>query len=1035
MNQPARSTPLTRPLTTLVTSMALLFSSVCWPGDQGWSYTYNNAGQVLTAHGPRIDINDITTYTYDTNGNRSTMTNALGHLTRMQNYNARGQVGKVIDANGVETVLSYHPRGWLLSSTIKDPAGNSANDAQTIYGYDNEGQLLSTTLPNATVLYHEYDLAQRLVAISNNLGERIDYQLDNAGNRIAETTTRASASITRNVSLAYDELNRLIQLTGASGQITSFSYDKNDNQVTVSDGNQNITTEDHDPLDRVMGSFAPLNSSALYSHDEQDNIVQVTDPKGLVTSYRYDGRNNLLQVSSPDTGLTDYSYDEADNRLTQSDAKGVLASFTYDALNRPLTVTYPNSTLNVSYGYDVGTYGKGRLTSITDQSGTTLIDYDPRGNIVYQGLDTGPTLVSMSYGYNTTDQLIQLTYPSGRVVDFTRGPDGLVTAASTGSDSGSQILASNADYLPFGPMSALTYGNGIIYTARHDLDYRVSNMAHSTLLDVQYDYDDAENITGINNNTNPVANQIFTYDALNRLDGAAGKYGNLSYTYDANGNRLSYTDDSFVDGYSYDANSHRLLSTNDWDYQYDDNGNQITKITRANDSGDGTIYRYDDSNRLVEISQRITISGEQLNAVLTNYIYNARGQRAKKVSSSGSTHYIYSPDDLLLAEINQDGLVMREYIYLNGQPLAVAQTTVTQDPPTAGAEIVIDDLSGESSSTGSWQNVKKKGAWLDHYSRSENLGNTYRWTPTGLNASDHEVWAWWPKTRKNNKTADYTIQHNGQSSLSAQDQSRPGKKWIKLGTYNFSGDGSEYIEISDLGGKTAADGIRLVELISPPPEVSTALYYIHNDHLGTPQILTDQNGTVAWSANYQPFGKVTINTNSIVNNLRFPGQYFDEETNLHQNYFRDYDPRLGRYVQSDPIGLAGAINTYAYVDSSPFMYFDEEGLQRSRANPFNHRQNRKQRRLERRKVQLEQRLVALQRTQRSKMALQERVVDLIEEVRKSLHPQFPTDCSRWICPWDPSSITRVCPIVTSKFEPIRGPKAGCYCATRRPAWQ
>jgi RHS repeat-associated protein len=70
--------------------------------------------------------------------------------------------------------------------------------------------------------------------------------------------------------------------------------------------------------------------------------------------------------------------------------------------------------------------------------------------------------------------------------------------------------------------------------------------------------------------------------------------------------------------------------------------------------------------------------------------------------------------------------------------------------------------------------------------------------------------------------------------------------------------------------------------------------------------------------------------------LRFPGQYFDKETNLHYNYFRNYDPSLGRYEESDPIGLAGGINTYVYVAADPLRYVDPFGERRIKTlpNPF-----------------------------------------------------------------------------------------------------
>ena len=104
-----------------------------------------------------------------------------------------------------------------------------------------------------------------------------------------------------------------------------------------------------------------------------------------------------------------------------------------------------------------------------------------------------------------------------------------------------------------------------------------------------------------------------------------------------------------------------------------------------------------------------------------------------------------------------------------------------------------------------------------------------------------------------------------------------------------------------------------------------AVYAIHADHLGTPQRLTAADGTVAWDAGYSPFGEATV-TGSLTFNLRFPGQYLDSETGLHYNGFRDYDPTTGRYIQSDPIGLGGGLNTYGYVGGNPVSASDRLGL-------------------------------------------------------------------------------------------------------------
>ena len=108
---------------------------------------------------------------------------------------------------------------------------------------------------------------------------------------------------------------------------------------------------------------------------------------------------------------------------------------------------------------------------------------------------------------------------------------------------------------------------------------------------------------------------------------------------------------------------------------------------------------------------------------------------------------------------------------------------------------------------------------------------------------------------------------------------------------------------------------------------SNQFYFYDNDHLGTPHKLSDTNGTIAWSADYTPFGRATTSAvATVINNLRFPGQYFDAETGLHQNRFRDYDVASGRYVTTDIIGLSGGLNLFNYGHNNPLRWIDSMGL-------------------------------------------------------------------------------------------------------------
>jgi RHS repeat-associated protein len=115
-------------------------------------------------------------------------------------------------------------------------------------------------------------------------------------------------------------------------------------------------------------------------------------------------------------------------------------------------------------------------------------------------------------------------------------------------------------------------------------------------------------------------------------------------------------------------------------------------------------------------------------------------------------------------------------------------------------------------------------------------------------------------------------------------------------------------------------------LVAPSVGWADTLYYIHSDNLNTPKVMTNQARQVVWKGQYEPFGKVTETVNAVENNLRFPGQYHDRETGLYYNYFRDYDPAIGRYVQADPLGLDAGLNIFSYVSNNPIQKSDKLGL-------------------------------------------------------------------------------------------------------------
>ncbi len=741
-------------------------------------YTYNDRGQQLTYSRTAADSPDETREYYAatdidwTLGDLKKITNALGHVTEFTRYDRNGRLLEMTDANGIKTEFTYDARGRILTQSIDNKV--------TTYSYDLNGNRTGSVLPNGVAITYHYDLAKRLTEIESSLGDKMTYEYDVESNVRFERIKNATGDITYVKENVYDALSRLKNTLNTSNQGSTYLYDARGNLTGEVDANTYSTAFSFDALNRLKIITNPLNGKTEHGYDAQGNLTSVKDPKGNSTIYSYNAFGDLIGQISPDTGTTTHSYDALGNRTQSIDARGITVDYGYDDLNRLTSVEYAAMpSENITYVYDNtanDNYGIGRLTGIVRDDIHLDYVYNAQGLIFKKYTQVSNTFSSTEYHYDDAGNLTSVIYPSGRVINYHLDDLARITSITTqvNATANEQIIIENANYLPFGPANTYTYGNGLNHSQLYDQNYRLTDIQVGGLLNRTYGYDPVNNITSINDGLNSAKNQTIGYDQLNRLISSSGGYGNLGYTYDSVGNRLTETRNGVTDTYIYPTNSNRLnkieRSSGNRDFTYDSAGNPINRTAADNTT---QTFNFNNANRLADVSVN--------NALAASYSYNPLGQRTVKTLANGTKEiYHYDEAGHLISVTDGTGATLREYIYWGDQQIALVNNGV--------------------------------------------------------------------------------------------------------------------------------------------------VYYIHSDHLNTPQVVTDANQQVVWMGDYEPFGKLAANqTNTIELFSRFPGQYLDTETGLYYNYFRDYDPSVGRYIESDPIGLSGGINTYAYVNGNPIKYVDPTG--------------------------------------------------------------------------------------------------------------
>ncbi|HKR62486.1 MAG TPA: RHS repeat-associated core domain-containing protein [Thermoanaerobaculia bacterium] len=737
---------VTRTTATLLYGDAQSHTAAFNPGGGAFDATWLTLTQPAllprSVDGPRTDVQDVTEFVYypiDTTvpqnlrGRLAATKNAAGHVTRFEDYDVFGNAWRVVDPNGVVTEFTFDSLGRSLSSTIKGETDLTTTRTFT----PASAPLTSEQSAAGGVTSYTYDARGRMATISRgasptSLVEQLETTYDPlTGKKEHERKLgyESGAWVEKSrESYAYDSEGRLQTKTHADNATVVYGYDSAGRVASVKDENHTSpnTFYSYDPAGRLNSVRQTLTGAAggeittSYAYDTNGNLTSVTDPNGNATTYTYDDFGQMLEQESPVTGTTKYAYDVAGDLTSVTDANDATTVRTYDSLGRPLSATSTRGTASesVTWTYDdatAGKYGMGRLATMTDPAGTTTYSYERRGLLreeqrTFAGA-TEPYLTT--YQYDANGNRASITYPSGlfvnTVYDFANRPYSQATATTN--------LIWSTGYLPFGPVTTISFSNGTQQIMTYDSRYRMASNKLTgpggTIAEYTYTYDVAGNITGIADAVDAGYSRTFGYDDLNRLTTAntgATLWGTGNYVYDRMGNMLSaklgdptlnaLADEAY---FTYVGTTPKIAavrrtslpdnieepalrrairthSVGDQNLTYDAAGNELTYVaTRA----------YSPRNLL----QSVTDSSEAGELHRLTYGYDGRGIRVARAeqfdTGTAKRYFFYNPELQLLSTTWDDapniyGLRIRtnsvpsvkhDFVWTGSRPTAQVSST------------------------------------------------------------------------------------------------------------------------------------------------------------------------------------------------------------------------------------------------------------------------------------------------------------------------------------------------------------------------